>query len=1646
MTTPGNDFINGTTASELLDGLAGDDTIYGREGDDTLIGGEGNDELRGGLGADLYQVGLGHDVIEDDGSDADGADEVFIEGILSFEVEMSLDLQRNLVIFWDGGSVTIRNPFSAADAIETIRFEDGVLLDVSALRPEMRGTRADDSFTGATDAAGQRDDIMRGGEGDERLDARGGDDMLDGGAGNDTLIGGGGNDIYVLGAGHDHVQNFDGNAANRQVAIFQGLAFADVDLWQDTDQNLFVTWASGSADFQFGQRADYLVEEFRFTDRVLDMATFLPEVRGTNNEDAVNLSFNAINPDAGRVLFGFDGDDQLIGGHGDDRLNGGAGDDYLGGNNNGNDTYIVGLGHDIIFDGGGDASDADRIIVEGIASTDVTLSRVGSGGVGSSNVTFSWDDGSVTIQGLWNAGSEIEEIHFADGVTWNPVALQYETLGSVGNDVLVGNEAPQGTLDDVFRIGKGDDIVDGGLAFRGDENGDTVVGVGANVVYMDREGHKEFRDLRGDTVHIEGLDYADVRGETIQLAPGGSRGTYKQVWDGGSITIQNVSSNGSIGLTFVYADGTIRTPRAEDLPQAFAPQGATVNGGADGTILTGDENGTVLRIDTINAGDGDDTLFGLGAGDTLFGEGGDDTLHGGTGDDILYGGAGNDDFIIEITDLGNGITGASGHDTIRSFAESSDKLDEVLLNSVDFANVDMFRNQSDELELHWRDTVTGGDIASSLTIFRAFHATYGVETLTFRDGVVFDLRTDFVESRATDHGFLGGKSSAESKGSRDETLISGVYDNTLEGEDGNDTLIAGAGDDVMRGQEGDDTYVVTAGGNTISDEGLETDVDTLRMEGLTRAEVEIWRDFTGDETLMLTWASGSVEVISPERRIGGVERIVFDDQTLDLTSFAGIEARGGTGDDSLTGRNDRDGYLFSPDEVLRGFEGNDTILAYGGEDTLDGGAGDDDLRGGEGADTYLLGQGHDRIWDIGLTTDGRDRAVFTVASTEADLWRDQSGDLHVTWATGSVAIRDGLDKEDGSGGNKGIEQLVFTDVTLDVPNLSIELRGTQGADALTDNAGSTFSFGSTSSTLRGLDGDDTLDGRDGDDILDGGAGNDSLTGGFDLGDDTFRVGLGHDRVFDYGSSTNDRIEIAATYAETVIWRATNGNLWLEWQGGSVEIFRGFNTFNAIETFAFSDRTLGVNDLDVALRGTFRADTLNGNTDAFGGVDDTILGRGGNDTIRSGIGADTLDGGAGDDTLQGGADDDTYRMSAGTDTVSETSGTDRIIGHAGLRVEDYSFTRNGNNLEIASAAGSMTVFNQFGSSDAARVEHFLTAGGVRVEIADAAALGTVLGAAPVIETGTAAGDILRGDTGEDTLSGADGNDRIVGRTGADDLSGGLGDDTIVGGAGDDVMSGGAGNDDMRGGDGADDMQGDAGDDRLIGRAGDDTLNGGADNDLLRSGNGNDTLLGGIGADRIFGGNDDDFIDGGDGDDEMDGGTGHDHMVGGQGADILRGRAGDDLQFGGAGDDRLRPGTGNDEAHGGDGDDRLFGVGGNDMLLGGKGIDRLDGGRDDDILVGGGGNDFLFGGAGADTFVMRNIDTGGLDKVRDWQSIDMIDVRSYGFADFDALMAASQDVTAGLRFDLGVDEGGGVQALLIEGITSADFTEENVLLFY
>ncbi len=237
---------------------------------------------------------------------------------------------------------------------------------------------------------------------------------------------------------------------------------------------------------------------------------------------------------------------------------------------------------------------------------------------------------------------------------------------------------------------------------------------------------------------------------------------------------------------------------------------------------------------------------------------------------------------------------------------------------------------------------------------------------------------------------------------------------------------------------------------------------------------------------------------------------------------------------------------------------------------------------------------------------------------------------------------------------------------------------------------------------------------------------------------------------------------------------------------------------------------------------------------------------GADSLNGGIGDDTLSGDWGNDQLDGGADNDTLYGGSGNDTLNDISGDDLLDGgagddtiHAGAGDDTIQGGDDQDRIVFEDGFGTDTIDGGEGGTDNDTLDFTGLTSGVDVTFGGP-------------EAGTA---VNGGDTATFTNI-----ERVEGSNLADtiDATASSSDQTVLGGGGDDSITGGSGNDVLDGGADNDSIDGGAGADEISGGAGNDTLAGGDGNDTLYGGDGNDTLFGGAGDDNIAGGADADTI--------------------------------------------------------------------------------------------------------------------------------------------------------------------------------------------
>jgi Ca2+-binding RTX toxin-like protein len=470
-----------------------------------------------------------------------------------------------------------------------------------------------------------------------------------------------------------------------------------------------------------------------------------------------------------------------------------------------------------------------------------------------------------------------------------------------------------------------------------------------------------------------------------------------------------------------------------------------------------------------------------------------------------------------------------------------------------------------------------------------------------------------------------------------------------------------------------------------------------------------------------------------------------------------------------------------------GADGNDTLT---GIENINGSAFDDQLTGNS-VDNVLQGfQGNDSLFG-GM---GQDRAVFS----------GPRANYQITVTANGVLVADTVGS-DGSDSLHGMEQLAFADQVVDVAMLPTDsVGGGGGKDTVGGTAGDdTYTVSSANGGFfDGLAGDDSITGNVGNDMLAGGAGNDTLRGeaGYDnlnggAGDDLLDGGLGNDTA-QYTDSNFADWSLKAKGAGFELTHTATGEKDtlvgienLQFKDGSKQIGLQLNAANDPRNFNYVQGSEFDDMVD--------ADAIHSNGPS---TKDWIDTGAGNDRILAGAGGDDIRGGAGDDTVDGGSSSLTERLAAlKSDPNSGTWAMENRVMYSGpssryavtpLTDDDAGTVTGVPNQSYYSVedrrAGSPDGTDIVLNADVlifADTQQRLTPNVWLNNSYDPATLQqTVVG---ITLDGTASAEAL-GDSTEVFA----GSDRLLGNKGDDSLNGGAGADTLRGDEGNDHLDGGA----------------------------------------------------------------------------------------------------------------------------------------------------------------------------------------------------------------------------------------------------------------
>ncbi len=1485
------DIMRGGDGDDNLSGATNDDQLFGDDGEDTLNGDAGNDVLSGGLGDDIlvggadgdryvFRAGDGRDLINDNGASIGDILEIQDYSSQSVRFRRFESGSNDLLIEFETGddSILILNGLlpSNADAIEQIEFSfDGVMITQAEILARL-----------ATDARTPGNDILIGTDASDEMNGGAGFDIIDGGAGDDIYA-------YNAGDGDDRISDSGSDTAD-QLRIFGY-----------TPEEIVVVRRSPPAGTD-------IILEFAGTG---DRLTLAGSLTGTNSgvesilfEDgtlwtreqiqAQILSTSAT--DAGEQIWGFSGADILVGGLGDDRLSGGLGDDVY--------RYAAGEGADIIEDNGGGT---DRIEITGYDSTQASVSRLYKGDDGLVITFAGGGEDRLTILNMLDGNVEdtVEEIAFADGVTW--------TVADVLN--LLDNNAPVTRDDGFFTVIEGDVLSFGS----------------AQLIANDF-------DPDGDEISL--FSVGNSEHGSVSIEPDGSILYTPKAGFSGLTSFDYVISDGRNGLTTQIVSVRVRPfATANDDSGLVADEDETVII-SSARLLANDTDGDLLLISQVK-----DALNGS----VSLASNGDVTF---TPDADYVGEAG-------FTYVANTPEGG--------VAEARVTLDILPVNDNPIARNDSGFSTDENLpfiitaaELLGNDSDIDGDVISIENVEGDGNITADLQV----DGSILITPTgEFFGPALFTYGILDGAG-----GSATATAfvnVVAVNDAPVLLPDGgyvtreDEQIIITAADFLLNDVDPDgDLLTVTSvgggiGGNaTLFANGEIVFNPSNNFNGLAsfrytvsdgqgasvseRVTVEVTpvndRPFTGSDTydrigtrfLPLVGTEDEVLVIDPAILLQNDGDVDGDTVALETVSFA-TNGSVEIGEDGL--------IYFTPDPDYWGgasffyviSDGNGGVNA--GKTSLYFDPVSDappvaqsDFASTQEDNSFIITRAELLANDTDIDDDLLEIVSISAGAKIASVSFTENGDILVVPVT-------------NANGNGNFTYVVTDNANgTDTGNVVVNISAVNDAPIANPDAGWQTSLNAPLvvriSDLIANDRDvewKPLPGQ-------------SIT-------PPYLEFLGTQSLSD-GTISDYQGEFLVIEFEPDF----SGNIDFEYLLGDNQDGVSTGDVTGEVSSIFADVITGTNRRDLLI-GTALGERIEG----LDGNDD-IYGRGGNDYFVGGDGADRLDGGEGIDTISYEGSNIGVRMDILTrigqgghaqgdllfsvENIVGSEFRDQLFGN----LENNRLEGSGGNDLIEGRGGSDSLLGGSGNDVLiGGADGDLLDGGADIDTADYSASAEAVSVS--LANGTATGGDAQGDTlvSIENLRGSELDDVLEGDGATNILRGGRGDDNISGGAGDDLIEGGRGADSLVGGDGSDTLDYSISAQAVSVSLATEVVSGGdAEGDTIS------------GFENILGSAHDDVLTGDDNDNIISGNAGADQITGGLGLDT----ADYSNSFAGVTVD-LATGLGSGADAEGDvltGIEALRGSNSADSLLGDDGANRFDGGLGNDIYEGRAGSDqYLFG---------------------------------------------------------------------------------------
>ncbi len=617
------------------------------------------------------------------------------------------------------------------------------------------------------------------------------------------------------------------------------------------------------------------------------------------------------------------------------------------------------------------------------------------------------------------------------------------------------------------------------------------------------------------------------------------------------------------------------------------------DGTTDGKITAGEWGlDTLVNIENVEGTAFADYLLGDERSNQLSGGGGDDRIEGDAGGtpqgsfDYLSGNAGNDHIVIGAFDTANG---GADHDTATFVGNAINLNFNTNTFSIDGQGIWLAEFET-YVGLEGSDTVVGAAHSEHINLGNGNDFAYGMggndfiyasagadtmdggagyDTIVFHKAMVADWQAGVLDADIASDPWVSWEAIQGSAGADRirtnswgfavelrggagndvlATGVSGIVNDTLRGEAGDDQLNGGAGADLMEGGADNDTYFV----DSVFDKVVEA-----ANQG---------NDTVVTSTSFVLSGASSVETV----------------QTVSSAAATAINLVGNAYSNKLFGNaasNSLNGAGGA--DAMRGFAGNDFyIVDHAGDAIVE--------IAGQGIDTVMASASYSLAAGVSVE-------ILKTTSAVATTVLSLSGNELVNTLEGNAGAnalngRGGADIMRGFAGN----DIYYVDNALD----NVIEGGGQGSDTILTTVSYVMGSGAVVEALRAaspaattainLVGNaiaNTLVGNDGNNILIGGAGNDTMYG---LGgDDAYVVDSTADKIVEAAGKGTDNVSTSISYQLGA--------------GVSVETLR---TVNAAATTAIN---LAGNELANAVIGNAGSNMLYG----YAGKD-SLTGGGGND--------------------------------------------------------------------------------------------------------------------------------------------------------------------------------------------------------------------------------------------------------------------------------------------------------------------------------------------------------------------------------------------------------------------------------------------------